>query len=216
MCALNALNAIAFVVALHHTSVANTLIILATTPLIAALMSFAFLGERVAGPTWAAIAAGLAGIAIVAGDGIGRGTAAGDATALLTAAALAGSFVIVRARRDMNMVPAAGCGALLSGVLVLPAADLLSLSGTQIPFTLIMSLGVLPIAFAVLTLGPRTVPAPEVALLLLLETVLGPLWVWLGVGERPSQAAFVGGATVLATLMAHSAWRLGMRGARRA
>jgi len=209
--ALQGANAVFFVLALHHTAVANTLIILATTPLIAALLSFAVLRERVSLATWLAIAAGLGGVGVVVHDGLGRGTLAGDAFALLTAASLAAAFVIIRRRRDLNLVPAAGLGALLSGLVVLPLAAPLSLAGVQIAYALAMSVLVLPVAFALLTLGPRTLPAPEVALLLLLETVLGPMWVWLGVGERPSEAAFLGGGIVIGTLVAHSAWRLGRR-----
>ena len=205
---LYAVNATTFVVALHFTSVATTLVILATTPLIAAALSFTVLGERVAGPTWAAIGAGMAGIGVVVWDGLGRGTAFGDFCALITATTLAATFVVIRRRRDLNMVPAAGLGNLLSALAVLPAAQMLSLAAPQIGFALLMGVAVLPVAFALLTLGPRTVAAPEVALLLLLETVLGPLWVWLGVGERPGNAALLGGAIVVATLVVHSLWRL--------
>ena len=205
---LYAVNATTFVVALHYTSVANTLVILATTPLIAALLSFTVLGERATAATMAAIGAGMAGIAVVVWDGLGRGTAWGDLCALVTATTLAATFVIIRKRRDLNMVPAAGLGNLLSALAVLPAAQMLSLEAAQIAFVVIMGVAVLPIAFALLTLGPRSVPAPEVALLLLLETVLGPLWVWLGVGEQPTNAALAGGAIVVATLVVHSLWRL--------
>ena len=205
---LYGLNATTFVVALHYTSVANVLVILATTPLIAAVLSFAALRERVVPATWAAIAGGMVGVCVVFWDGLGRGTLLGDFWALITATSLAASFVIIRRRRDLNMVPAAGLGNLLSALAVLPAAQMLSLTAAQTGFALIMGLAVLPVAFALLTLGPRTVPAPEVALLLLLETVLGPVWVWLGVGERPGDAAFLGGGIVVVTLLVHSLWRL--------
>ncbi|MCP5156609.1 MAG: DMT family transporter [Ectothiorhodospiraceae bacterium] len=205
---LYAINAVFFVLALHHTSVANTLVILATTPLIAASMSFFVLRERASPATWAAIVAALVGITVVVWDGLGRGTARGDAYALVTAASLAASLVVIRRRRDLNMVPATGLGALLSGLVMLPMSGIGALSLEQVGYALAMGVVVLPVAFAALTLGPRTVPAPEVALLLLLETVLGPLWVWLGVGERPGTAALVGGAIVVGTLVVHSAWRL--------
>lgn len=205
---LFAMNAICFVVALHNTTVANTLVILATTPLIAALMSYAFLREAVALPTWAAIAAGFVGILIVVADGLGRGSTLGDANALITAATLAATFVLIRRRRDVNMVPAAGAGNLLAALLALPLAQPASLAGHQIELVLLLGLFFAPAAFALLAMGPRTLPAPEVALLLLLETVLGPLWVWIGVAEVPSPAAFLGGGIVVCTLVAHSIWRL--------
>jgi len=205
---LNAISAVAFVVSLHHTSVANTLIIVATAPLIAALLSVVVLGERIATATWVAIVAGLAGVGVVVHDGLGRGTVFGDLCALAVALSLAAIFVLVRRRRDLNLVPAAGAGALLSGLVAAPFAHPLSLAPEQIAWLLAMGLVVLPVALAAITLGPRTVPAPEVALLMLLETVLGPLWVWLGVGEAPSRAALLGGLIVIGTLAAHAAWRL--------
>lgn len=208
---LYTVNSIAFVLAVHNTSVANVLVIIAASPLIAALMSYAILKERIAKATWVAILSGLAGVVIVVQDGLGRGTLAGDFSALVVAFSLAGSFVMIRRKKDLNMVPATGCGALLSALIVLPLASPLALGGMQIPYTLIMGLAVLPVAFGLITLGPRTVPAPEVALLMLLETVLGPLWVWMGVGEEPTEAAFVGGGVVIATLMLHSLWRLRRR-----
>ena len=208
---LHAVNAIAFVVALHHTGVANTLVVMATAPLIAALLSLAVLRERIAGATWAAIAAGLAGVAIVVHDGLGRGNLPGDLSALAVALSLAAIFVLVRRRHDLNLVPATGAGALLSGLAAAPLAAPLALAPGQVASLAAMGLLVLPLAFALLTHGARSLPAAEVTLLLLLETVLGPLWVWLGVGEVPTRAALIGGAIVVGALAAHAAWRLRRR-----
>ena len=75
-------------------------------------------------------------------------------------------------------------------------------------YLVIMSAIVMPLSFGLITLGPRHVPAAEVALLMLLETVLGPLWVWMGIGETPTRATFIGGAVVLGAVGLHAAWRL--------
>ena len=66
----------------------------------------------------------------------------------------------------------------------------------------------LPVALALLTLGPRYIPAPEAAMLSLLETVLGPLWVWLVISEQPDESTIIGGAIVVGTLLVHSLWRM--------
>ncbi len=206
-----ALNAISFVFAVENTRVANVLIILAATPLIAALLSVIVLRERVAGATWAAIAMGMSGVVIVVGDGLRTGTSLGDAFALITASALAVTFIIIRRNRHVNMVPAAALGALLSALLVAPLAEPMAVPPGNWGLLLLLGFVVMPVSFGLITLGPRTLPAPEVALLMLLETVLGPLWVWLVIGEAPSDTTFIGGAIVIAAVVLQSAWRLRRR-----
>lgn len=203
-----ALNAICFVFAVEHTRVANVLIILAATPLIAALLSIVVLKEQVSKPTWAAIAAGMTGVAIVVGDGLRAGTSLGDICAFITALALAVTFIIIRRHKHVNMVPAAALGALLSAILVTPFADPVSAEPTSWGLMLLLGFVVMPLSFGLITLGPRTLPAPEVALLMLLEMVLGPLWVWMVIDEVPSKATIAGGVIVISAVALLSAWRL--------
>ena len=197
-------NAVLFVVAITHTSIANTLIIIAAVPMIAAILSHLLLREYVCLRTWAAIAATLCGVTIVVWDGLGQGTLSGDLAALGAAGFAAATFIVLRRSRAVNMVPATA----LSGVLAA-----LSVAGVAAPFSIgaedalvlgIMGLVVLPISFGLITLGPRYLPAPEVSLLLLLETVLAPLLVWLVLGEAATTATLVGGAVVVATLAIHA------------
>ncbi len=203
-----AINAISFVSAVEHTRIANVLIIIAATPLLAALLSVVILKERIAGPTWAAIAAGMTGVFIVVGDGFLNGTSLGDVFAFITALALAVTFIIIRRNRHINMIPAAGLGALLAAVLVSPLAAPMSVAPDKWWLLLLLGFVVMPLSFGLITLGPRTLPAPEVALLMLLETVLGPLWVWLVIDEAPSETTFIGGVVVIAAVALQSAWRL--------
>ncbi len=170
-----------------------------------------FLKERVPLATWLAILGAIAGVVTVVGGGLGQGTLVGDLFALLTALSLATTFTLLRRAKAHNMVPATALGAFAAALVVAPLADPLSLEGTRFGLMLILGLVVLPIAFGLITLGPRRVPAPEVALLMLLETVLGPLWVWIGVGEEPPPATFVGGAVVLGAVGLHALWRLARR-----
>lgn len=209
--AIYGVNAVSFVLAVENTAVANVLVIIAGAPLFAALMAVIFLRERVPLATWLAIAGAISGVVIVVGGGFGQGTLTGDLFALLTALSLATTFTVLRRSRAHNMVPATALGALLTAIAVAPFADPGSLSGERLGLMLLLGLVVLPIAFGLITLGPRSVPAPEVALLMLLETVLGPFWVWLGIGETPTTATFVGGAVVLAAVALHAAWRLARR-----
>jgi len=202
------INAITFVLAVDHTRVANVLIILASTPLIAALLSIVVLKERVALPTWLAIAGAMTGVAIVVGDGVRTGTSLGDLLAVVTAIALAVTFIIIRRNKHVNMIPATAVGALISAMIAMPFAEPLQLEGARLGLMVLLGLVIMPLSFGLITLGPRTIPAPEVALLLLLETVLGPVWVWLVIDEQPSEMTLVGGAVVISSVMLQSIWRL--------
>lgn len=195
-----------FVLALHATSVANTLVIIAAAPLCAALMSRIFLGESIAGRTWAAIFGALAGIAILAWNDLGAGQFWGNLFALAGAFCLAGNFTILRHSKAVNMIPSMAIGGVMVALLALPFADFAALvpPGPRLGYLLIMGLVVLPASFALIALGPRSLPAAEVALILLLETVLGPLWVWLVIEEYPGNWSLIGGAIVVTTLVAHA------------
>ncbi len=209
-----ALSTILFVTSITLTNAANTLFMMATAPLWAALISWLVLGERVARRTWIAIAAALVGIALIFAGGIGGGTLLGDLLALGAALSLATQLTIARHARAVNLVPALAAGMLLDALLVgTTFATPLAVQSVDIAWLAILGIFVLPIAFGLLTLAPRYIPSPEVSLIMQLEAILGPIWVWLGVGEVPPPATFVGGAIVLATLVTHSS--LALRAQRR-
>ncbi|MFQ5468396.1 MAG: DMT family transporter [Kiloniellaceae bacterium] len=199
-----AAGSVLFILALNNTSVANTLVIVAAAPLIAAVFSHAFLGEPASPRTWGAVVVALSGIVVLASGSARGGTLAGDLAALGTAVCMAGSLVLIRRVRSANMLPAMALSGGLGGLVVAPWAAPFSIAPDQIWLLLILGLVVLPVSFGLLTLGPRYLPAPEIGLILLLETVLGPLWVWLVIGEEPGQRALVGGAIVISALIGHS------------
>jgi drug/metabolite transporter (DMT)-like permease len=125
---------------------------------------------------------------------------------------MAAAFVLVRFRRTVNMIPAVVLGSALPAFLVL-AAGLAAPSSVpldSVGLLILMGLILLPISFALITIGPRYIPAPEVGLLLLLETVLGPFWVWLAIREQVGAMTLIGGGVVIATLIVNSA--LALRG----
>ena len=204
----------AFLGGIIHTSVANALVIMASTPFHAAIISRVLLGEAIPLRTWLAIAAGMVGIVVIVWDGIGRGSWAGDVIALAAAMLLAFEFTLLRSRRQINMIPATTIGALLSSVIAVAIAGGAEMPDAQQTLWLaVMGLLVLAPATALMTLGPRYLAAPEVALILLLETVLGPVWVWLVIHEAPSPWALMGGAIVVMTLFVHAL--AGLRAERR-
>jgi drug/metabolite transporter (DMT)-like permease len=188
-----------FIVALNHTTVANVLFLQAVSPIAAALIAWAALREAVSRRTGAAMVVALAGVGLmVGGPGGSQGLGLGLSVVMTLSFAL--GLVITRHRRDISMAPAL-C---LSQVLVLAAFAPFthpSLVGTR-DLLLIVGLGAGQIALGMvfLTIGVRLIPAAEVALITLLEIVLGPLWVWLALSERPSTTTLLGGAVVVAAV----------------
>jgi drug/metabolite transporter (DMT)-like permease len=205
---LFALSTVLFVVALTYTSVANTLIIVASAPFFAALASRIFLGEAIARRTWIAIVVALGGIALLAFENLGASSLWGDLAALGVATAMGGNFTVIRHARAVNMIPAMALSGVIVGLAALLVGEPAVLDRTQLAWMLAMGLFVVPVSFALITLGPRYLPAAEVSLLLLLETVLGPFWVWMVLGEAPGPWALIGGAVVIATLTTHCALAL--------
>lgn len=194
-----------FINALALTTVANALVIQSTSPFIAALLGWVWMAERVRRRSWVAMAAALGGAAVMASHSWGAGSIGGDALALVTAIAFAGATVIVRRYRDVRMTAAAGLANVFSALFAwLPAQPrqaglddlgLLALFGAaQLGFGLVL-----------FTAGARLIPVAEASLIAVLESVLGPVWVWLALGETPAAAALMGGAIILAALVVHTA-----------
>lgn len=201
---LFALSTIFFVTSITHTSVANTLVIVSASPLFAAIFSRVFLHEPVERRTWLAIVIAMCAIGLIVAQSLAQGSLFGDLCAVGTAIGMAGSFVAMRYGRAVNMIPASALSGVIVALVMLPLAQPLMLDAQQVGVVGLLGLIVLPVSFALITLGPRYLPAPEVSLILLLETALGPLWVWLALGEIPTWSALVGGTLLLLTLIIHS------------
>jgi drug/metabolite transporter (DMT)-like permease len=195
-----AIQTLAFILSVVHTSVANTLIIVATSPLFTAAFAWVFLKERPPLRMWLTSAVALAGMVVIFHHDVGSGSLVGDLLALVTAVGLGIAFVLVRHRRTVNMIPAMSLGKLLSAAAVLPLAEPLHMTATGLGLMFFLGLALLPFSLAMLTLGPRYIPAPEVSLLLLMETALAPLIVWVVIGETASRSTVVGGIVVLTAL----------------
>ena len=193
-----------FATSITHTSVANTLVIFATAPLFAAVLSRIFLGETVPTRVWLAATASFGAILYIFFGSIGTGRVDGDLAAAGAALAMAIGLVVMRRNSHLSMVPAWGIGALLAAVVAGWFADPLSITGEDFAVLVPSGVLVLPIAFGLIALGPRRISAPETGLLMLLETIVGPMWVWWFLEERPNAEALIGGAVVIAVLMANS------------
>jgi drug/metabolite transporter (DMT)-like permease len=196
-----------FIVALSRTSVANVLIIQSLSPFMAGLLGWAWMGERVAGRTWAAMGVALLGSTIMVSRYFyaeAAGALGGDLLAFTVALAFAIATVLLRRNRHVPMLPAAALAAALTSVVAaipgrpraVDAADLLLLAffgAGQLGFGMILFIA-----------GARRIPVAEAALIAVLESVLGPVWVWLALGENPGLPSLLGGAIVLAALAGHT------------
>ena len=209
MVGMYSLGTISFIYAITHTSVANTLIILSTTPLFAALISLVVLKERIELRTLVAIALVALGIGVIGtGSSQQPGALVGDFAAVMGSFFLASGFVFVRRFPEISVFPAISCSGILTALLMLPFAAPLSVSQSDLGYLMIMGLYMVPIGTTLMYIGPRYIPAAEVGLLLLLETILGPLWVWLVLDEQPGQLTLLGGAIVVSTLAINTLWKL--------
>jgi drug/metabolite transporter (DMT)-like permease len=200
---------IGFILALHHTTVANTLFVLGAAPLFAALLGRWLLGEAVRRATWLAIALASCGITIMVGGGLVLGTLAGNLFALGASLSFAMFSVLLRRGRESDMLPCVGYAGMISAVIAAlvvaglpdPASPpLLAIGARDLALCAAMGVVALGLGLTCFTLGARHVPAVEMTLLSLTELVLGPLWVWLGVGEVPSGYTLLGGGIVLAAI----------------
>jgi drug/metabolite transporter (DMT)-like permease len=196
---------ICLVVALNLTTVANTLVIFSTAPLFAALFGRLWLGEPVRRQSWLAMLGAVCGVAIMVSDSFSRGSLAGDLFALGTAIGLAVATVTIRARRELRMTPATCLGTILAALVALPLATPLAVTGGDFGLLFVFGAGQLGLGLALFASGARLAPAAEVALVAVLEPVLGPLWVWALLGEHPGGAGLLGGGLVLGALVLHSA-----------
>ena len=195
---------VSFVMSIRLTTAANTLVIIAAMPLFAALFTRVFLRERVPLRTWGAVAAGFTGIMIIFGGSLSTGNVLGDFLALLTAMLMAANFVIIRSRKEVSMVPAVVLSGVLTSLGTVFVIHPLSVGTADILLLVVMGTVVMPVPLALMTVAPKLIPAAEVSLIMLLETFLGPFWVWLAIGQRPAKETVLGGSVLVGTLVLHA------------
>ena len=199
-----ALASTCFIFSLAHTSVANTLVLMSMGPYVAGLLGWVLLGERVALRTWLTMGVALAGAVVMVSDSYRRGTIVGDQLAILMAVSFATATVLVRRHPEIRMAPAAALATTLTALVALPLADPLATTPRDVALLGLFGVGQFGAGFLLFMAGARLIPAAQSALIGMLETVLGPLWVWLVLNERPGTASLAGGALILAALLANT------------
>lgn len=213
--ATNTLANITYIGAIVETNAANVVFILALIPILTALMSRIFLGEKIHGFTWSATVFSVLGVSIIVWDGVAQSNFLGDAMAIISALCTAAAFTIISAS-GKNVSTSLAIGSLCSAVIAFTFFDvspsaLLAPASFGVPAWIWIALNglvAIPLASVLIVNGPRFLPSSDVSMFFMLETVLTPVWIWLLFGETPTRNVFIGGFIVITTLVLHSWWRI--------
>jgi|TARA_B110000967_G_C18788145_1_gene511879 drug/metabolite transporter (DMT)-like permease len=199
---------ITFIISIQNTNVANTLVMIAMAPMLSAILGALFLKEIPDQKTWLAIIVTFAAVAYIFHDSIELGNFYGDIFGLITAFGLACNAVIARFAKDRDLVPSAVIGKFCVAIFALFFVESFDLVGKDLIFIPLMCVMCVAIPFVLVTIAPRFIPAEEVNLFFLLETIIGPIWVWFIIKEQPSIEALQGGLVIIVTIAIHSFLKL--------
>ena len=199
---------ITFVVSIQNTNVANTLVMIATAPMLSAILSTILLKETSDKKTWISVIVTFAAILYIFFDSLKLGNFYGDILGFITAIGLAVGAITIRSAKSKNLVPAAVVGKLFVATFALFFIESFALTENDLIIVPLMCILCVAIPFVLVTIAPRFIPAAEVNLFFLLETIVGPIWVWLIIKEQPSFETILGGAVIVATIAFHSFLKL--------
>ncbi len=195
---------ITFIVSIQNTNVANTLIMIALAPMLSAILGAIFLKEMPSKGTWIAIFITFLAALFIFYDSLQVGNLFGNIMGFVTAAGLAVNAVLIRYAKDRDLLPSAVMGKLGVAVFAFLFVENFNLNGTDRIYIPVMCIICVALPFVLVTIAPRFIPAEEVNLFFLLETIIGPIWVWLVVKEQPTIETIIGGAVIIITLGIHS------------
>ena len=199
---------ITFLVSIQNTNVANTLVMVATAPMISAILGGIFLKEIPDKKTWIAILITFFSALYIFFDSIQLGNFFGDFMGLVTATGLAVNAVLVRSAKERDLLPSAVLGKLCVAIFAFFFVDSFDLTGNDIIYVPLMCILCVAIPFVLVTIAPRFIPAEEVNLFFLLETIIGPIWVWIIIKEQPSIETILGGMVIISTIAIHTYLKL--------
>ena len=199
---------VTFVVSIQNTNVANTLVMIATAPMLSAILGAIFLKEPPDKKTWISIIITFLAIIYIFSDSLKLGNFYGDILGFITAIGLAVGAVTIRSAKSKNLVPAAVVGKLLVATFALFFIESFVLENKDLIIVPLMCIMCVAIPFVLVTIAPRFIPAEEVNLFFLLETIIGPFWVWMIIKEQPSIETIQGGVVIILTIAIHSFLKL--------
>ena len=199
---------ITFVVSIQNTNVANTLVMIATAPMLSAILGAIFLKEPPDRKTLISIIITFFAIIYIFFDSLKVGNLYGDVLGFITAFGLALGAITIRSAKTKNLVPAAVVGKLFVASFALFFIESFVLIDRDLFIVPLMCILCVAIPFVLVTIAPRFITAAEVNLFFLLETIIGPIWVWVIINEQPSTETLQGGAIIVITLAIHSFLKL--------
>jgi len=199
---------ITFVVSIQNTNVANTLVMIAMAPMLSAILGAFFLKEMPDKKTWIAIAITFIAAVYIFYDSLQLGSIYGDILGFITALGLAVGAVTIRSAKKKNLVPAAVIGKLFVAIFAMFFIESYVLGNLDLFIVPLMCIMCVAIPFVLVTIAPRFIPAEEVNLFFLLETIIGPFWVWMVIKEQPSLETIQGGVVIILTIAIHSFLKL--------
>ena len=199
---------ITFVVSIQNTNVANTLVMIATAPMLSAILGAIFLKEPPDRKTFISIIITFIAIVYIFFDSLKVGNFYGDILGFVTALGLAVGAITIRSAKTKNLVPAAVVGKLFVASFALFFIESFTLIDKDLFIVPLMCILCVAIPFVLVTIAPRFIPAAEVNLFFLLETIIGPVWVWVIINEQPSVETLQGGAIIITTIAIHSFLKL--------
>ena len=195
---------ITFIISIQNTNVANTLVMVAMAPMLSAVLSIFFLNEKPDKKTLIAILITFFSVIYIFYDSVKIGNFFGDMFGLITALGLAFNAIIIRYAKNRNLVPAAVIGKLFVAIFAIFFVENLRLDGIDLYVIPLMGVMCVAIPFVLITIAPRFITAAEVNLFFLLETIIGPIWVWMVIKEQPSIETISGGLIIILTIAVHS------------
>jgi len=195
---------ITFIISIQNTNVANTLLMVALAPMLSAILGAIFLKEKPDNKTWVAIIITFISCVYIFYDSLSLGNFYGDLFGLITSFGLACNANIARYAKSTDLVPSAVIGKLCVAIFAFFFVKDFSLVGNDLFYVPLMCVMCVAIPFVLVTIAPRFITAAEVNLFFLLETILGPLWVWMVIKEQPSNETIYGGVVIIITIAIHS------------
>ena len=195
---------VTFIISIQNTNVANTLIMVAMAPMLSAFLGAFFLKEIPDKKTWFAIIITFLSVTYIFYDSVKLGNIIGDMFGFITALGLAINANLARYAKDRDLVPAAVIGKLGTAAFAFIFVKNFSLINTDIIIVPLMCIMCVAIPFVLVTIAPRFITAAEVNLFFLLEVIVGPIWVWIVISEKPSLETILGGTVIIITIGLHS------------
>ena len=198
------LSFIAFIVAMSNTSVANVVFIISTQTMFLAIFGYFYLKEKLSLVSSASIFLAMSGIIIMVGDSISSGSLFGNVVALAIPINFAILVMIIRKNTKVDMVPAIFYSGIFSLIYGFFLAESFEFTKHDLWMGFLLGVPQLAVSFICITIGSRTVESATVGILMLMETLCAPLWVWLFLNEIPPISVFIGGAVIISAIILKS------------